>query len=52
MTHIKRDSDCNGNEKENSEKQPEGKSQKIFYFIFKLNILGNLQGAWDGEECN
>ena len=29
MTHIKRDSECNGNEKDSSEKQLERKSQKF-----------------------
>ena len=29
MTHIKRDSECNGNEKDSSEKQLERKSQKL-----------------------
>ena len=29
ISHIKRDSDCNGNEKDSSEKQVERKSQKL-----------------------
>ena len=34
ITHIKRDSrDCNGNEKDNSEKELEGKS-KTFWVIY------------------
>ena len=41
ITHIKRDSDCNGNEKD-SEKQLERKSQKL-KLKNKQNILGNLQ---------
>ena len=28
-THMKRDSECNGNEKDSNEKQPERKSQKL-----------------------
>ena len=42
IIHIKRDSDCNGNEKDSSEKQVERKSQK-FNLKNKQNILGNLQ---------
>ena len=34
IIHIKRDSDCNGNEKDNSEKQLEGKS-KPFWVIYR-----------------
>ena len=42
ITHIKRDSDCNGNEKDSSEKQMEQKSQKS-NLKNKQTILGNLQ---------
>ena len=42
IIHIKRDNDCNGNEKDSSEKQVERKSQK-FDLKNKQNILGNLQ---------
>ena len=28
IAHVKRDSNCNGNKKDNSEKQLEGKSQQ------------------------
>ena len=44
MTHIKRDNECNRNEKDSSEKQLERKSQKLNKNEKqKQNILGNLQ---------
>ena len=42
ITHIKRGSDCNGNEKDSSEIQVERKSQKL-NLTSKQNISGNLQ---------
>ena len=41
ITHIKRDSDCNGNEKDSSEKQVERKSQTLNFK--KIKNMGNLQ---------
>ena len=52
-THIKRDSECNGNEKD-SEKQLERKSQTIYFkkrFFFKIYNLKKKKlggGGWGG----
>ena len=52
MTHIKRDSDCNANEKLNSEKQLEGKVKNSIKneYIIKVNTLSNLQRAGEGSN--
>ena len=49
ITRVKRDSDCNRNEKDNSEKQlggeGEGRGGVNNNKIYMKNILGNLQDS-------
>ena len=47
IIHLKRDSDCNENEKDNSEKQLEGKSQqRVCVYIFVHACVSLCVGRW------